>query len=257
MKERYTYLVVEDVDLQRRHLMGLLSRRPDLQPLGDFNHATPAYEFLSGPAAPTPDLLFLDIEMPEIDGFGLLEACKRRNTRTQVIITTAYPEYAIKGYEYAITGYVLKPIEPDKLNRAIDRAIDEINRSEGDISALTPEGKNDFLLIRDGAKWVRIDYAEIVYCEGANVNVRIVCPDRTYLTRDRLKNIEGRLPTDSFLRIHDSFVINLDHVRGYAKNYSFVEMKTSQGSSTLALNVGPTYLSRFREAVGRLFPAPE
>ena len=100
MKKQYTYIVVEDVELQRENLISLLNSRLDLQLIGSFANAKEAYDFLMQKEAAKPDVIFLDIEMPEVNGFNLLEAIKPICQKAKVIITTAFPDYAIKGYDY-------------------------------------------------------------------------------------------------------------------------------------------------------------
>ncbi len=127
MKMTYRFIVVEDVELQRQHITGLLQSRLDLEFQAAFENAQEAYQYLASGKNPMPDLLFLDVEMPEASGFSLLESLRRLEPSFRVIFVTAFPEYAIKGYEYNASAYLLKPVEPDKLFRAVDKAIRELN----------------------------------------------------------------------------------------------------------------------------------
>lgn len=243
MKHKYAYIVIEDVELQRENLIELLNTRLDLRFLGSFENAEDAYNYLAEEKNPRPDLIFLDIEMPEASGFNLLDAARNYCLSAKVIITTAFAEYAIKGYEYNISGYLLKPIEPEKLNHAIDKAIGGLQRPAQEGTA-PPRGH---ILIKEKGKWVKVDYEEILYCEGANVDVKIVTPNTTYLTRDRVKNMAEQLPAENFMRIHDSFIINLDYVKSFAGNYTFVELSHSSGAELHELRIGPKYRDAFRD----------
>ncbi|NBC09597.1 MAG: response regulator [Bacteroidetes bacterium] len=236
----YTFIVVEDVALQREHLTELLQARLDLHHQASFENAEEAYDYLSEQADNPPDLIFLDIEMPEASGFNFLEAIKHLRISPQVIITTAFAEYAVKGYEYDLSGYLLKPIEEEQLNRAIDKALKQ----------RSPERQeDDHLMIKEKSRWVKLSYGEILYCEGANVDVRLVTLGGEYLTRDRIKNMEQRLPADRFLRIHDSFIINLEYIKSYASNFTFVELCPEPGAELQQLRIGPKYRDQFRERV--------
>jgi DNA-binding LytR/AlgR family response regulator len=238
----YNFIVIEDVALQREYLIEMLQGRLDLQHQASFENAEDAYEYLSAGETPPPDLIFLDVEMPEASGFNFLEAIKHLPIAPKVIITTAFAEYAVKGYEYDLSGYLLKPIEEEQLNRAIDKALKKVSSSD--------KGRDDHLMIKEKGRWVKLGYDEILYCEGANVDVRLVTLGGEYLTRDRIKNMEQRLPSDRFLRIHDSFIINMTYVKSYASNYTFVELCPEPGADLQQLRIGPKYREGFRERVG-------
>ncbi|MCB0555936.1 MAG: response regulator transcription factor [Phaeodactylibacter sp.] len=242
MKRKYGYIVVEDVELQLENLIHLLDTRLDLKLLGSFDNAEDAYDFLTDEKQPAPDIMFLDIEMPELSGFNLLEALRQAPLSMKVIITTAFPNYAIKSYDYSISGYLLKPIELGKLNKSVDKAIDELHSGQ---PAPAPELK-EHLLIKEKKRWIKLSYEEILYCEGANVDVRIITPETTYLTRERVKNLEQALPANRFLRIHDSFIINLSYIKSYASNFTSVSLCFQPGSPLHTLNIGPKYRERFR-----------
>ena len=243
MKHKYRCIVIEDVELQRENLIEMLATRLDLELLESLENAEDAYNYLANENNTRPDLIFLDIEMPGASGFNLLDAAGNFCLSAQVIITTAFAEYAIKGYEYNISGYLLKPIEPEKLNQAIDKAIASLQYSgtEG------PGRQRGHILIKEKGKWVKVDYMEILYCEGANVDVKVVTPNATYLTRDRVKNMVKLLPDEYFMRIHDSFIINLSHVKSFAGNYTFVELAHPAGAELYELRIGPKYRDAFRE----------
>ena len=92
-----------------------------------------------------------------------------------------------------------------------------------------------------------MDYDEILYCEGANVDVKVVTAGTTYLTRDRVKNMVELLPGENFMRIHDSFIINMDYVKSFAGNYTFVELVQEAGAELHEIRIGPKYRDAFRE----------
>lgn len=242
MKQKYTYIVIEDVELQRENLIELLHTRLDLELLGSFENAEDAYNFLADGRNPRPDLIFLDIEMPGASGFNLLDAARNFCLSAKVIITTAFAEYAIKGYDYNISGYLLKPIEPVRLNQAIEKAIAGLRTPDE-----APGPAPGHILIKEKGRWVKVDYDDILYCEGANVDVKVVTAGTTYLTRDRVKNMVELLPGENFMRIHDSFIINLDYVKSFAGNYTFVELAREAGAELHEIRIGPKYRDAFRE----------
>lgn len=247
MKRTFNYIVVEDVDLQRRHLINLLATRLDLRLTAAFENAEDAFEFLTNPEQACPEFIFLDVEMPEANGFDLLDAIRVAQLPARVIMITAFSDYAIKGYDYDISAYLLKPIEPALLYQKIDKAKEEWLKLHGfkgqrqDTTTGSQELSKGHLLIKENKRWVKIDYNEILYCEGANVNVKIVTQVDTYQTRDRVKNLESQLPPDHFLRVHDSFIVNLQHLKSYAGNFSFVEIETGKEGQVRVIKIGPIY----------------
>lgn len=251
MKMTYRFIVVEDVELQRQHITGLLQSRLDLEFQAAFENAQEAYQYLASGQNPMPDLLFLDVEMPEANGFSLLESLRRLEPSFRVIFVTAFPEYAIKGYEYNASAYLLKPVEPDKLFRAVDKAIRELNTPAAPApaaSAVSAPASRPFIMIKVKQMLIKLWLDDIIYCEGANVNVRIVTSAGEYLTRERLKHIEQQLPADRFLRIHDSFIVNLEDVKGFAANFTTIElMRTEVKGKALSLPVGPKYRQVLKE----------
>lgn len=245
MNAVYTFIIVEDVALQREHLTDLLHSRLDLRLLQAFDNAEDAYLYLSDEEGPSPDLIFLDIEMPEASGFNLLEALQKLPLKPKVIITTAFEEYAVKGYDYDLSGYLLKPIEEERLNKAIQKALQQLDQEE----RRAHSGEELYLVIKSKGKWIKLSYDEVLYIEGANVDVRIVTAGETYVTRDRIKNLQQKLPGVHFMRIHDSFLVNLNHIRSYAGNFTFLELRAVPEGGLEQLPVGPKYRDQFRERV--------
>lgn len=250
-KQKYTYIVVEDVDMQRQNLIKMLSERLDLVLDAEFDNAEDAFAYLTAGEASPPDLMFLDIEMPEVNGFSLLESLRRFELPTRVVVATAFPAYAPHGYEYNITAYLMKPLAPELLHRAVDKAIAE-RRSQPDPKPLAEDAK-DHLVIKESGRLVKIKHADILYCEGANVNIKIVTPHHTHTIRERMKNLEKSLPDSLFLRVHDSFIIHLQYVKSYAGNCTFVEVENPTSKALYSLAIGPTYRERSREVLERLF----
>ncbi|MBK8705076.1 MAG: LytTR family transcriptional regulator [Saprospiraceae bacterium] len=112
----------------------------------------------------------------------------------------------------------------------------------------TVPASRPFLMIKVKQMLIKVWLDDIIYCEGANVNVRIVTSSGEYLTRERLKHIEQQLPVDRFLRIHDSFIVNLEDVKGFASNFTTVELhRAPSGSKALSLPVGPKYRQVLKE----------
>lgn len=155
-----------------------------------------------------PDVLFLDIQMPEMRG---LEFIKILAYKPMVILTTAYAEHAAEGYNLDVLDYLVKPIP-------FDRFMQAVNKIERMLSAsFEPKAENqpDYIFVKSGYKSVKVNLSEILYIEGLKEYIQIHCADHKYLKLDSLKNLEAELPSEYFMRVHKSFIINLRYVKAY------------------------------------------
>jgi DNA-binding LytR/AlgR family response regulator len=153
------------------------------------------------------DLIFLDVQMPELSG---VQFAKIIQQKYPVILTTAYEEYALEGYELDIVDYLLKPISFARFSAAIDRTRLRNNRES------IPENKTDansslaYIFVKSGYKTQRIDLKDILYVEGLSDYIRIHTSNGTVLTLDSLKAFGASLPADRFLRVHKSYIVALN-----------------------------------------------
>lgn len=151
------------------------------------------------------DLMFLDIQMPEITGITLLKTLQKRPL---VILTTAYSEYALESYDLDVVDYLLKPITFDRFLRAVDRANQRLTLpAQGQQTLAEPE--KSFVFIKDGSKLIKVNYDDILFVEGLKDYVTIVTRTQKIVSLQRLKTLETQLPADRFVRIHHSYIISL------------------------------------------------
>ena len=196
-------LIVEDEPLARNLLVQYVKKVSYLELTEASANPLQALEVLRNNQI---DLMFLDIQMPEITGITLLKTLQKKPL---VILTTAYSEYALESYELDVVDYLLKPITFDRFLRAVDKASQRISAP-----AVTPEpvvsdpGK-PFVFIKDGTKLVKINYDDILYVEGLKDYVTIVTKTQKVVSLQRLKSLELQLPADKFIRIHHSYIIAL------------------------------------------------
>jgi two-component system, LytTR family, response regulator len=153
------------------------------------------------------DLLFLDINMPGLSGIDFLKLVK---VKPMVIITTAYQQYALDGYELNVVDYLLKPISSDRLRNACQKAIELYNYRNTPSAALE---RPDHFYIKCNGKMQKLSYDSILYIEAANNYVFIHTAEKRYLTYSTLKGIGGQLPPDDFVRIHKSFIVARSRVQ--------------------------------------------
>ena len=164
------------------------------------------------------DLVFLDVEMPMINGIELVKSLR---TRPQVIFTAINNQHAISGYDLDATDYLLKPLTFDRLLKAINKAsqIQRYNDLSG--NNFISHEKNpglDFILVKTGYNTIRINLEDILYCEGLKDYIKIHITGKTIVTQNSLKKFEEILPDDRFVRIHKSFIIPLAKIDSIQNN---------------------------------------
>jgi len=215
MKKSLTALVVDDERLARKDLISLLEPYEHIKVVGEADSVPTAVKAIQ---TLNPDVIFLDIQMPGDSGFDLLG---KIDVEAQVIFVTAFDEYAIQAFEVNALDYLLKPVNPDRLARAIER----LEHRETDIPLKTRELNYDdrlFLMLGKHFKFLKIntitniraagDYSEVMTCEGLKG-----------LTLKSMKEWDVRLPSQQFLRIHRSTIINMEFIEKVEEwfNYSF------------------------------------
>lgn len=198
----HTCLIVEDEPLARNLLTEYVKKVPFLNLVKACSNPMEALEVLRTNAI---DILFLDIQMPEITGITLLKILQKK---PMVILTTAYSEYALESYELDVVDYLLKPITFDRFLKSVDKAAQRIN------STIAPERPSveppaSFVFVKDGTKLVKINFDDILYVEGLKDYVTIHTKQQKVVSLQRLKSLELQLPSDKFIRIHHSYIIAL------------------------------------------------
>lgn len=204
-------LIIDDEPLAIKLIKTHLSKLECFEVAGECRNALKAIEFLRHEKI---DLMFLDINMPEITG---LEFLKTIPDPPYVIITTAYREYAVEGYDLDVVDFLLKPISFERFLKAINRYCSRTrpaaNMSE-EIQQETKEKK--FIHIQDGKNIFKLLYDDVLYFEGYGEYVKVITQGKTYVVRDSLTDFENRLAQDSFLRIHKSYIVNLNKIKGFS-----------------------------------------
>jgi len=171
-----------------------------------------AYQALELMSTAPIDLLFLDIDMPGLNGIDFLKLIK---VKPMVIITTAYHEYALEGYELNVVDYLLKPISLVRLKMACDKAIELYRYRQS--AAVVNQGPDHFYIKCNG-KMEKIDFNSILYIEAANNYVFIHTAEKRYLTYSTLKKIATKLPPGDFVKVHKSFIVARSRVRQISGN---------------------------------------
>lgn len=218
-------IVIDDEPLALRQMENYVARVPFLELVASFDNAVEARSYIEQGNA--VDLIFVDINMPELNGVDFVRGL---TVQPMVIFTTAYSEYAIEGFKLDAVDYLLKPISFENFERAVKKtySLAELLSLRNSTQAESlPVGeqssKKEYISIRADHKTSLVRYSNIVYLESAGEYVRLHLADGGELvTLFRLKNMESSLPSDRFVRVHRSFIVNLDHVTGYTKGRIFL-----------------------------------
>lgn len=206
--KKITCIIVEDEMPAQRILASYVSRIPDLRLLETFSNALDAMQFLHGNQV---DLLLLDINMPEMSGLEFLETLE---PKPAVIITTAYSEHALEGFEQGVTDYLLKPYSFQRFCKAINRCAVNLGKISGKSHEEIPKlfSGDDFITVKIDSGEQNIPVCDILFIESCGNYLKINCVDHRYLVRETLACFLQKLPADQFLRIHRSFVVAISRV---------------------------------------------
>lgn len=196
-------LIVDDEPLARNLLADYVRKVSYLELTDTCSNPLSALEVLRNHQI---DLMFLDIQMPEITGISLLKSLQKKPL---VILTTAYSEYALESYDLDVVDYLLKPITFDRFLKAVDKASQRISpRPELEPDQAGVEKPEKFVFVKDGTKLVKINYDDILFVEGLKDYVTIVTRTQKIVSLQRLKALETQLPPDQFIRVHHSYIIS-------------------------------------------------
>jgi DNA-binding LytR/AlgR family response regulator len=239
-------LIVEDEPLARNLLTEYVRKVPYLRLLDACSSPLAAIDLLRREPV---DLLFLDIQMPEITGITLLKILQKRPL---VILTTAYSEYALEGYELDVVDYLLKPVTLERFLKAVDKAAQRLGIAAVPVPAPAvpaAERMQPFVFVKDGTKLVKVRWNDILYVEGLKDYVVIHTRTQKIVTLQRLKSLETQLPADRFIRIHHSYIIALDAID--------VVHKGEVQIGAALIPVSDSYRKSFREFIDRNQIQPE
>lgn len=210
-------IIVDDEPIARKGIKRIVDQISDLQLLDSFNSAEAASMFMMGNQV---DLVFLDIQMPGING---IEFARNIPKNTLIIFTTAYSEYALDSYEVEAIDYLVKPIEPERLKKAVDKAISyhtlllsEENKSVGNV-------EDEYIFVKSDRRYFKVNLKDILFIEGLKDYVIIQLAEQRIITRMNLKTMHELLPKNNFLRINRSYIVNSAHIDSFDNNDIFIQ----------------------------------
>lgn len=199
-------ITIDDEPLALKLVSEYVNKTPFLELAGSFENPLDAVSFLANNHV---DLILVDIQMPELTGIELIRTLEMA---PKIIFTTAYEKYALEGYKLNVIDYLLKPFSYEEFLRAVQKAR---KQTELEISQLPSlEASNQFLFLKSEYKIRRINFNDILYIEGLKDYIKVYTTgdDRPVLSLASMKSLEQKLPEDKFMRVHRSFIVNLEKI---------------------------------------------
>ncbi|HEY1375440.1 MAG TPA: LytTR family DNA-binding domain-containing protein [Gemmataceae bacterium] len=256
-------LIVDDEPLARRRLRSLLAGDPDMAVVGECGDGPAAVAAIRDQA---PDLVFLDVQMPALDGLGVVAAVGPERMPPTVFVT-AYDQYAVRAFDVNAVDYLLKPVDADRFAAALRRAKAQVGRRAGAdlqdrLLALLADAKKaeppapstppaDRLAVKSGGKVVFLRADEIDWIEAAGNYSRLHVGKRTHLLRETMTALEARLDPKRFVRIHRSTIVNLERIRELQPYFHGDYVVLLHDGTQLTLS--RTHRQKLHEVVGHPF----
>jgi len=227
-------VIIEDTLVDRLLLEEYLSRYSFITVAGSFANPLESVEHLK---THVTNLLFIDVDMPVLSGIDFL---KSMTNPPPSILVTVHPEFAIDAFDIQAIDYLLKPVKPDRLDKAIQRAI-ELQEIKSKALQYNLHFENDYLMIKEGTAVNKVHVADIVYLEALTNYTKVITEQKKYITLNNLKSFMDHLPENKFLRIHRSYAVAVNKIRGLYKNELLV------GEQRLPL--GKTYRQQVKKLI--------
>ena len=236
-------IIVDDEPLAQDVLETYIEKIPELNLVARCSNALEANEVLKSQDV---DLRFLDIQMPQLTGIDFLKTLTRPPL---VIFTTAYPNYALEGFELNALDYLLKPISLERFMKAVNKAIEQhdLQSRENNPAESSNSDDPDFIFVKADKKLVKVKYDDILYIEGLKDYVIIRMDSDRVITLHTMKSLEAKMPSDQFKRIHRSYIVNLDRINAIVGNM----VEVIEKKETKHLPIGKNYRDELLEIVNK------
>ncbi|MBL8177941.1 MAG: response regulator transcription factor [Bryobacterales bacterium] len=217
MSTRIRALIADDEPLAREWLRGLLAEHADIDVIEEAGNGIAAIEHVT---ALEPDVLFLDIDMPELDGFGVVEALGEQRPHC-IVFVTAHDRFALQAFEVHALDYLLKPFDAGRLRRTLDRVRTQLStktaaalpeKLNAILDSLRQPRKHDRIAVKDNGRVFFLRTEDIRWVEACGNYVKLYTPNGSHLLLQTMAGMEGRLDAERFLRIHRSTIVNIDAI---------------------------------------------
>ena len=214
-KEKYNVIIVDDEYLAQKLLQDYVSKVESLQLMATCSNAIEAMNVLKDHQV---DIMFLDIQMPDLTGLDLAKSLEHRPA---IIFTTAYSEYAVDAFNLSVVDYLLKPFDFPRFIQAINKAIGTAQQKVMGVqkpAADTISESNDFITVKADYKLYKINYDDLLFIEGQHEYVTFHTTQRRITALFALKDLEEILPKDKFVRVHKSYIVSFKHIQDLDKS---------------------------------------
>lgn len=228
-------VVIDDEPYAVALIADYVRKSKDLELVGTFTNPIEAFHFLNDNAV---DLLFLDIQMPELTGIQLHKLILNKS---QVIFTTAYEQYAVDSYALDVVDYLLKPIPFERFLLSVEKYKKRFLTTDSIIPIAS--ANVDYIFIKSGYKTLKINFSDILYLEALNDYVAIYTKTEKILTLEKMHFFETTLPNDQFIRVHRSFIVSIPKIDFIERNRIVLNEKY--------IPISKTYQGKFWEKIGR------
>ncbi|PSL48394.1 LytTR family two component transcriptional regulator [Chitinophaga niastensis] len=225
-------IVVDDEPLAAQVMVAFIKKTPDLELLRSFHHPLEALAFVKHEKV---DLVFLDIQMPELSG---IEFMQLKQAGTDVIIVSAYDEYAAESFDQEAIDYLLKPVSFERFARAVQRVI---TRRTPLVGSMAAPAFDEYIFVRTDKRIIRLDIKDILFVEALRNYVAIQTPKQKILTLQNLRSFEEILAPYRFFRVHKSYIIALDKIDSIERQRIFI------GEHNIP--IGDAYLKQFMDTI--------
>lgn len=232
-------IIVDDEPLALEVLETYIHQIPDIHLVKKCENAFEANEALKSNDI---DLMFLDIQMPQLSGVDFLKTLAKP---PYVIFTTAYPDYAVEGFELNAVDYLLKPISIERFLKAVNKVSEKLASRKMELESVQHENGDDFFFVKADKKLVKINFEDILYIEGLKDYVIIRQETGRVITLQTMKSLEDRLPATKFKRVHRSFIVNIKKITAILGN--MVELM--EAGKVKQLPIGKNYRDELLELI--------
>src|SRR6185295_5616895 len=249
-------LIVDDEPLARERMRSLLEAEADIAIVGECRDGREAVLAIR---RETPDIVFLDVQIPELDGFQVLEAIGA-DKAPAIVFVTAYDQYALQAFEVHAVDYLLKPFDEERFQRALDRARQSVTKGPGEVSEKllsllqelkAPQGYMERLVVKSAGRLFFLRTEEIEWVESAGNYVCLHVRGESHLLRETMTGLEARLDPARFVRIHRTAIVNIDQIKELQPLFHGEYQVVLRDKTELTLSRG--YRDRLQEVIGKEF----
>ncbi|NER13438.1 response regulator [Leptobacterium flavescens] len=210
------YLIIDDEFVAHDIIKGYCDLLPNMKLMKNCYDALEAFEYL---AKDEVDLIFLDLNMPKLKGFEFL---KTLPSPPKVIVTTAYKEYALEGYELNITDYLLKPFGFERFLKAINKAIGSAGKLPTPTVSGEPVPETKSIFLKSDKKYIQVNIDDILYIEAAGNYTKVFTQTEMITVREKISDLLGSFSGDDFMQVHKSFAVAVKHIKSIEGNRIFI-----------------------------------